>query len=408
MNHRTSSRLMAPVAAALLLVAVPVAAQDTTIRIRIPNEITHELRHVATAMDALQQHLGRDIREAVQLSIGELRHLTHLGGLDALEALEALGDLGVLETLGDLSAVVNVRQNRNFREEQTDRATRQLDLGTSGVLELRNVSGDITVTAGSGSQATVEIVRRSRGLTAADARRGLDEVTAEVTEQRGRASVIARYRDQRDRPPYSVSISYIVRAPAGTRVTIGSVSGDVNVTGITGDLAVDLVSGDIDITDAARVQQVKTVSGDVTLTNVQTDGSLSVGSINGDVTLRRIRAGQLSVNGVSGDVDASDVTVDGADLKTISGTVRYTGGLRGNGRYEFQTHSGDVVLVLTGDAGFELEARTFSGDIRPDPSFAGSNLTAGRRSLRGRVGTGDAVLVATTFSGDVVIRRREP
>jgi DUF4097 and DUF4098 domain-containing protein YvlB len=389
-NHRTLSRLIAPVIAALLLAAVPAAAQETTIRIRIPDEITHELRHVATAMDALQQHLGRDIREAVHLSIGELRHLTRLHGL---------------ETLGNLSAVVDIRQTRNFREEEIDRATRQFDLGTSGVLELRNVSGDITVTAGSGAEATVEIVRRSRGRTAADARRGLDEVTADVAEQRGRASVIARYPDNQNRAPYSVSISYVVRAPAGTRVTVGIVAGDVTVKGITGDLAVDLISGDIDISDAARVQQVKTVSGDITLTNVQTDASLGIGSINGDVTLRRIRAGQLTVTGVSDDVDASDVTVGGADLKTISGTVRYTGGLQGKGRYEFQTHSGDVVLELANAASFELEARTFSGDIRPEPSLA-ANLAAGRRSLRGRVGNGDAVVVATTFSGDVVIRRR--
>lgn len=409
MTYRIMSLLIAT-ATVTLVAPPPAAAQDATIRIRVPGEVVSEFRHVTEAVEALQGHLGRDVRDAVRLSLGELRHLTRAGdltpGLDLDLGLDLSFGLNLVESLGDVAFALDGAQSRNFREEKTARETRQFDLGTSGVLELRNLSGNVTVTAGTGSQATVEIVRRARGRTAADAQRGLDEVIVDVTDQRGRAALVTKYPENQNRSPYSVSVTYTVRAPAGTRLTVGSVVGDVSITGIKGDLAVDVVSGDIEVLDAARVLQVKTVSGDVTLTGVDTDANLSVSSLSGDVTLRQVRAGQLSVNGVSGEIDVADVTVDSAELKTISGSLRYTGGLHGKGRYEFQTHSGDVVLVLTNATGFELEARTFNGDIRPDPSFEVGNLTANRRSLRGRVGNGDAVVVATTFSGDIVIRRR--
>ena len=73
------------------------------------------------------------------------------------------------------------------------------------------------------------------------------------------------------------------------------------------------------------------------------------------------------------------------------------------GRYEFQAHSGHVRVALTG--GFDLEVRTFSGRVETDPSL-GIDSTGSRRALRGSVGGGGAVVVATTFSGNVWIGRK--
>jgi hypothetical protein len=82
------------------------------------------------------------------------------------------------------------------------------------------------------------------------------------------------------------------------------------------------------------------------------------------------------------------------------------------GRYELQSHSGDVRVAISGDTGFEIEANSWSGSVRAD-GFP-LKLTAGdeasrrgrRRSLEGVVGDGSAVLTITTFSGDAVISKR--
>ena len=52
-------------------------------------------------------------------------------------------------------------------------------------------------------------------------------------------------------------------APAGTRLTIRSISGNATVKGINGDVSVDVVSGGIHITDAGNVSSATAISGDV-------------------------------------------------------------------------------------------------------------------------------------------------
>ena len=79
------------------------------------------------------------------------------------------------------------------------------------------------------------------------------------------------------------------------------------------------------------------------------------------------------------------------------------------GRYEFTSHSGTVTAALGGNAGFEVEATSFSGSIRSDFSFGSSgDAERGRwrRSVRGVVGDGSAFLELTTFSGSIVIAKR--
>jgi hypothetical protein len=53
-----------------------------------------------------------------------------------------------------------------------------------------------------------------------------------------------------------------------------------------------------------------------------------------------------------------------------------------------------------------LRAETFSGSIRADASVNLKETSRSRQALRGTVGDGSAVVVATTFSGDVIVTRR--
>lgn len=97
---------------------------------------------------------------------------------------------------------------------------------------------------------------------------------------------------------------------------------------------------------------------------------------------------------------------------SCSGHVTFSGTPSRSGRYEFGSHSGHVRLSLAGSAGFELNASTFSGSIRSDiPVTLGSasgrqRRGPSRRSIRGIVGEGGAVVSVTTFSGDIIVERR--
>lgn len=383
--HRPAVIALALVA----LVAAPASAQDRDVRIRVPMSIVID-----------------DITDAIEESLSALQGLDHrhMAGLDRLRDLRL--DLGLDLRLGlDRSLRGVDLQDRNFRAEQVARETRTFALGASGRLELGNIVGDITVTGGSGTSATVEIVKTARGRTDEDARRGLEAVQVEVEEERGAARLRTEYPQTRGRQTYSVSVAYVVRAPAGTRVSATSVSGDITVNGITATVTTDVISGDTEISGGRDAVTAKAVSGDVTVADAQSSEAVDITSINGNVSLRGVRASRLRVSGVSGDVTASDVDVDTADIKSMAGDVHFSGALSRGGRYTFQAHSGDVELTL-GGAGFDLEAGTFSGSIQPASGMTLTDATASRRSLRGRVAGGGASVEATTFSGDVRITRR--
>jgi hypothetical protein len=82
------------------------------------------------------------------------------------------------------------------------------------------------------------------------------------------------------------------------------------------------------------------------------------------------------------------------------------------------TNSGDVQVVTDGGASFELEARTFSGDVTSDfalklggtlpSSFAGGGNRGARRNndIRGVANDGGALLTLHSFSGDILISKR--
>ena len=314
-------------------------------------------------------------------------------------------------------AVVTAYQQRrdgNNREEQVERTTRTVKLGTDGVLGLGNIAGDIVVTRGGGADATVEIVKTARGRDVNDAREQLQQVQVEVTERAGRADVRTRYpgndgRRNDNRRNFSVSVAYNVTAPAGTRLSIESISGNVKVNDIKGDVSASTISGDVRITGAARVSGAKTISGVVEIVDAQSDGAIESGSVSGDVLLRRVTARRLSAGSVSGSIKLDEVQCDRVSASTTSGSVWFAGPLARSGRYELNSFSGDIRVLLSGNTGFEVDASSHSGEIRPELPITTRGPVSGRgrrTTLAGTYGDGSAILDLTTFSGSIVISKR--
>ena len=303
--------------------------------------------------------------------------------------------------------VAAAQRSRESRQEQVVRSTHTLKLGTSGQLELRNVSGDITIKAGGTDVVTVEVVKRGYGATAAEATRQLELLTVEVTERAGRGEVRARYREGERN--YRSSADYVVTAPEGTRVLAHSVSGNVQATGITGEIDVNSVSGDIRLEQAGRVARAKTISGTVEIVGYQTDGTLEASSVSGDVQVADGRARRVELTSVSGDIEVTDVTCEAADIRTTSGSIRFVGVLQRGGRYTLRAHSGDVRISVPEAPGFEIDASTFSGSIESELPLTIGGERGGRRTRRALhavYGDGAASLEVTSFSGSIIIRKR--
>jgi DUF4097 and DUF4098 domain-containing protein YvlB len=363
------------------------------------------------------------------------------GGLSlaALPAAAQTGDQVVV--LRDVVRTMKpgAYQGRNNGPEQTERFSRKVKIGRDGRFTLQNISGDITVTAGSGDEVSIDAIKRTRGDKSE-----LDRVQIRLDERGGRVDVQTDHgqmmqmerRDRNNRGDH-VSVDYTIVVPASVSVDLHSISGGIKVTGVRGSLRSETISGNVTITDAPRLEAAKTVSGDVMLTGVTADGDLSANSISGSVHAKGLKARGLDLGSVSGDINVSDVTCERLGVKTISGSVEYAGGISKGGRYEINAHSGSIRLVLANPAGFELNANSFSGSIRSElPLTIGGDASrrndrqepptppappqpparrngSDRRdmggnahSMRATFGDGSATLVVRTFSGDIVIAKR--
>jgi DUF4097 and DUF4098 domain-containing protein YvlB len=146
-----------------------------------------------------------------------------------------------------------------------------------------------------------------------------------------------------------------------------SVSGDLEVGSVVGNLKADNVSGGIAIGDVSGSGSVSTVSGDVTIGDL--DGDVKFRAASGSVTVTRLH-GNLNAQTASGDVTAATAVNGGISVQTASGEV-VVGIAEGTAaQLDLRSRSGEVRNLLTpsdgpaeGDETLVVHARTASGDI---------------------------------------------
>lgn len=297
------------------------------------------------------------------------------------------------------------RQEARQGPEITEQFSKTARLGRTGTFSLENVSGDITITGGSANDVRIEATKRVRYPNESEARAILQALTINVAERDGSVDVRTEYSGRRRN--WSGSVDYMVTVPRDASVSLRSISGGVKVTNVNGELRAESISGGIVTTGVRKIRTLKSTSGEVQISDSESD-DLIAGTISGSLIMRNVRARIASLSSVSGDVRLTDVDADHVEMRSVSGNLEYAGRLSRSGRYELQTHSGDVRVTPVGTQSFSLEATTFSGDVRSDFPLTvqgpPSNGFARRRnSVRGTFGSGGAMLTLQSFSGNIVI-----
>lgn len=295
--------------------------------------------------------------------------------------------------------------------EQTEKFSGSYTLGADGSLDLTHISGDIRVTTGRGNEVRIDAVKRVRHRDAAEATRLLSALRIEVAQVGGRIEVRTVY--PRVNRGFNGSVDYTITVPQSATVSLKTVSGDVSVNGVRGEVRAESISGDVEAIATPNLTLAKTVSGDVRARDIES-ASLTLGTVSGSVVASDLRVRTLDAGSVSGDLQLSNIQVERLTAKTLSGEIVFEGALARGGRYEFNAHSGDVRLALPSNtAGFELDASTFSGSVRSDfpVTLRSSGDASGRRgsanrAIRGTYGDASAILALRSFSGSVVVTRR--
>jgi Putative adhesin len=234
-------------------------------------------------------------------------------------------------------------------------------------LDVQIPVGDIQVETTDGNESVVSVT-------------GTDKLVENtVVELNGDRLIVAL----KGKKPFGITISIgefsfgsgglhvAVRMPHTSSATITTAAADMKLKGRYGQLEVKSASGDLTVTGEIEADAtIKSVSGDV-----------RVGSVGGE----------LRVQTVSGDVLAGAIS-GSIESKTVSGDVRFDS-VR-EGMVTAQSVSGDIEVGVTVGTNLDVDAGSVSGDLSsevPLGSEPGALLEAGGPTLvvRGKTVSGD-------------------
>jgi hypothetical protein len=292
--------------------------------------------------------------------------------------------------------------------ESTEPFSRAFPVGKGATLMLSNIAGNIQVSAGTAARIEVEAMKHAWGPNAEQSKQRLSDAMIETYATGNRVELRVEHGERRD--ARNIDVEFNVKVPADTTVDLRTVSGDIRVTNVKGEVRVQGVSGNVALEGTARLAAVKTVNGGITITNAGADAQLSLSTVNGDLLVQTLNTRALDVNTVNGDVRIGGWSGDRAHIRTLDGDLDLQTSLVKGGRYEIESHSGNINLSLPEQPGFELEAHTFNGRIRIDFPIRSEgpirDNDRGPRSVRGTYGDGSSSLRLQTFNGNLTVTRR--
>lgn len=226
------------------------------------------------------------------------------------------------------------------------------DVAPGGLVEIDNINGRIEVSRATGPTADVTVTKTVRS--------GDGSMVKAIMEERGNGLHVCTIYVNRDpnrrncsgdnndsghgRNHVDVDMHYVVRVPAGVRLTIGDVNGNVTVTGADADSKVETVNGDVTF-EGLGAASLETVNGKVvgTFTRAAWEGTLRVSSVNGSVDLTFPADLSADVHGetVNGGIESAfPITIEkGFGPKSFDGRI---GG--GGRRLNIETVNGGITL----------------------------------------------------------------
>ena len=171
-----------------------------------------------------------------------------------------------------------------------------------------------------------------------------------------------------------------------------------------GDVNAENSSDSINIQNVQGRVTASTSSGDVIVRAAQ--GGVRVGTVSGTVQLGASK-GRADINTTSGAIIIRDLDSREVFAKTTSGEVSFDGAVHQDGRYSFESLTGQIIIKVPAQSGFNLSAKTYSGSITTQfPVQVTPGTVAGERVMRGAVAGGGAEVNATSYSGTIFIVKK--
>lgn len=205
--------------------------------------------------------------------------------------------------------------------------------------------------------------------------------------------------------PHGVHSDLDIKVPAGSRLRIDGFEATITITGVTGTVKAETVNGAISLTGGAKDVDLQAVNGAVEVTKAT--GRIKAESVNGAVTVRD-SSGELEASTVNGPLVVTGGGWDRVRIETVSGSLRFDGGLTKHSTVDAETVSGSVEFVLAADLGADFQLSTFSGDIDNElgPAPTRQSKWTTEKELSFSLAGGGAKITVQTLSGNLRLRKR--
>ena len=196
------------------------------------------------------------------------------------------------------------------------------------------------------------------------------------------------------------SVDYRLTVPATMDLTIHGVDTDVTIRGAGGRLQVHTVNGDISAEGGSGVVELNSVQGSVSLSGGA--GRAELTSVNDAVEVSGFR-GDLNVSTVNGEVTLRGVESGSVESTTVNGSITYQGSIRSDGWYRFNTHNGEIGVVVPPGTGASVDVSTFNGDFQADFPVTFDQSRSGKK-FNFTLGGGGARIELSAFNGTIRLR----
>lgn len=313
--------------------------------------------------------------------------------------------------------------------------------GINPSLKVENTSGEIKIESHQENQIIIDAFKVVEADDSGEAERLADQIEILIEKHEEELEIKTKYPSLKFRSFWdrvfsfdgknSGYVDYRIMVPEKIRLDVSSISGEVKISNITGEVGVSSTSGNLwikRITGALNLEttsgdvEISMIGGDVTVSGTSSDlelfdikGNVDVSSTSGNVSAEGVvgsvqidnTSGDLFLKGIRGSIEATTVSgamvieqiEGGLHLESSSGDMEVTTKILPQYEYYGETVSGYIHCLLPKDCDAEVKLETTSGSL--DCKIPLTLTTISRNLLKGKLGQGGPRLKLITTSGDI-------
>ncbi len=194
-------------------------------------------------------------------------------------------------------------------------------------------------------------------------------------------------------------VHLVLHAPHNNDIRVPFFQGPVNISGIEGDIEVETLGGNISVIGSCKRVDARSVGGSITLDAAARGFAaekVRAKTVSGMITLRKVHR-EAEIESISGPVTVVGDSFEKVTIETVSGEVRFEGGLMHYGRLQVDTHGGQILAAFPPEFSAEFDVATYHGKVEN----AFTSKADDKHSLPHADGNAQAEVKATSFSGNI-------